>query len=153
MLDFLWLICWYLYYSGLFMLWHYVRHSHDHQWLLLVSHIAATTWHTDNHYVAKQPLRSTILLSVFARSSGMKDVFMHAHVWQSQGEIEHYCIEYFECITMSEALNVCWGRGSYALNRHVNYSCINAVHISPALNKVLHYSTLNVVMWSRFTTE
>ena len=161
MLDFSWHICWYLFASTIVVCLCYDIMSGTHmtysQWLLLVSHIAATTWHTNNHWLSSPweawYLCRNLLLSVLAHSSGMKDVFMHAHVWQSQGEIEHYCIEYFECVTMSEALNFCWGLGSYPLHRHVNYSCIYAVRISPALNKVLHYSTSNVVMWSKFTTE
>ena len=64
-------------------------------------------------------------------------------MWQSQVEIEHNSVAYFNGVT---TFNV--------LCRLIRYSCIFAVCVwVPPLMEVVHYSASNLVTQSNYTTE
>lgn len=78
---------------------------------------------------------------------------MHAHVWQSLVEIHWvFWIRYHVWSTVLQ--NVCWGRGSYVLRRHVNYLSIYAVRMNPYKSSVLpcfkHGKVIEIHKWMMF---
>ena len=67
------------------------------------------------------------------------------YMWQSQVEIEHYSIAYFNHIIMFKVLYV---TGSYVLCKCVRYSWVYTAHMSPT-----RMCYINMVMWSKYAME